>query len=190
MTERRIEYVSLAKLKPAKRNPKEHSPDIEKSLGRFGYAEPILLDERTGRLVAGHGRLKFLRKLKAEDGKVPDGVKVESEDWLIPVVRGWGSKSDKEADAYLLASNQLPSAGGWDEDELKKLMQTADIDLKGIGFSDKDLKRILGEGTSPAEVFSPESSFQIVVTCKNEKQQVELLERLTGEGLEVRALVA
>lgn len=55
-SERRIELMPLGQLQVAKRNPKKHSGDISTSVGRFGYAEPILLDERTGRIVAGHGR--------------------------------------------------------------------------------------------------------------------------------------
>lgn len=68
---RRLEYVPLDELKPAERNPKRHAGDaIQASIGKFGYVEPIVLDERTGRLVAGHGRLEALLA-ERDSGKPP-----------------------------------------------------------------------------------------------------------------------
>ncbi|MBZ5526170.1 MAG: hypothetical protein LAP21_28450 [Acidobacteriia bacterium] len=61
----RVEYLPLTSLKPAKRNPKRHQIDtVLTSMARFGYVAPMVLDERTGRLVAGHGRLESLKKAK------------------------------------------------------------------------------------------------------------------------------
>jgi hypothetical protein len=106
--------MALSALTPAQRNPKKHAlPALRDSIGRFGYVEPIVLDERTGRLVAGHGRAKALSLMKAKGGKPPAGVAEKDGEWLVPVLRGWASRSDQEAEAYLLASNQLTVAGGW-----------------------------------------------------------------------------
>ncbi len=47
------------------RNSKDHDVgEISKSVSRFGFVEPLIIDERTGKLVAGHGRLKTLRALE------------------------------------------------------------------------------------------------------------------------------
>jgi hypothetical protein len=43
--------------------------------------------------------------------------------------------------------------------------------------------------TGPAGPTVPEQWF-VLVTCRDEKQQVELLGRLSGEGLECRALLS
>lgn len=142
----RIESVPLSKLQEAERNPKLHSSDIGVSIGRFGYVEPIVLDERTGRIVAGHGRREALLKLKAEGGTPPNGVKVgKGGEWLVPVMRGWASKDDAEAEAYLIASNKLVEAGGWDEKELASLLEgLADANaLDGIGFTQLDVDELL-----------------------------------------------
>ena len=49
-----VVYLPLSSLKSAKRNPKRHSVDtVLKSIYRFGYAAPVIVDEGTGRLVAG-----------------------------------------------------------------------------------------------------------------------------------------
>ena len=66
-----LEYMPLSSMKPAKRNPKRHQIDtVFESMKRFSYVCPMILDERTKRLVAGHGPLKSLLKAKAE-GKEP-----------------------------------------------------------------------------------------------------------------------
>lgn len=145
MSQRRIELMQLSAIKRARRNPKGHSPSIAKSIERFGYAEPMLLDERTGRLVAGHGRLEALQAAEKAGKKLPSGITANGKGWEAPVVRGWASKNDAEAEAYLLASNQLTTAGEWDDEQLKAML--ADIsstgDVDGLGWSESELERII-----------------------------------------------
>lgn len=157
----RLEHLLLSALTPAQRNPKNHAlPALRDSIGRFGYVEPIVLDERTGRLVAGHGRAKALSLMKAKGGKPLAGVAEKDGEWLVPVMRGWASRSDQEAEAYLLASNQLTVAGGWDEGPLAELVrELADAQaLEGTGFDAEALEKLLGEAagtngnTDPDEV--------------------------------------
>jgi len=161
MTATKLEAMALSALTPAQRNPKKHAlPALRDSIGRFGYVEPIVLDERTGRLVAGHGRAKALSLMKAKGGKPPAGVAERDGEWLVPVLRGWASRSDQEAEAYLLASNQLTAAGGWDEGPLAELVkELADAQaLEGTGFDAEALEELLGEAagakgnTDPDEV--------------------------------------
>src|SRR5258707_9052715 len=82
----RIEYVPLSEVQRWPRNPKLHShDDIATSIERFGFAQPLLLDERTNQLVAGHGRLETLQRLKAEGKEPPERVRKKGDDWLVPV---------------------------------------------------------------------------------------------------------
>jgi len=55
-----IDYQPISDVKGAERNPKQHSPELGSAIDRFGFADGVILDERTGRLVAGHGRLERL----------------------------------------------------------------------------------------------------------------------------------
>lgn len=140
-----LEYLPLTGLQGALRNPKLHSGDIGKSISRFGYVEPIVLDERTQRLVAGHGRRDSLSSMKAAGQAAPSGIRVNGDEWLVPVMRGWASRSDTEAEAYLLASNRLTEVGGWDNNSLVELLQeleAADA-LEGIGFDAAALTELL-----------------------------------------------
>src|SRR3954470_17486384 len=110
-----LDYLPLSELQPAPRNPKRHAiAPLTASVNRFGFTEPIVLDERTQRLVAGHGRRETLMKMRDAGEVPPAGIGSQGGDWLVPVVRGWASKSDKDAEAYLLASNQHVILGGWD----------------------------------------------------------------------------
>lgn len=79
MTEpRRLEYVALEDLLPALRNPKAHDHDaLVRSVLEFGFTAPALLDERTVRLTAGHGRVGAVKTLRDLGAAPPDGVLVE-----------------------------------------------------------------------------------------------------------------
>jgi hypothetical protein len=152
---RRIEYMRLNEIRPAGRNPKRHADTlIGNSIDRFGLAELPLVDERTGRLVAGHGRINRLTA-KQESGEAPpDGIAVDADGtWLVPVVRGWSSRSDVEAESYLLASNQLTTVGGWDNQgvaELLESIQASDPDLAALtGFDADELADLLKAAEPP-----------------------------------------
>src|SRR5687767_10340946 len=101
-----LEYMPLADLQRAPRNPKGHADQlIAESMERHGYVEAVVIDERTGRLVAGHGRLDSLQVRHAAGSEPPEGVVAEGDQWLVPVQRGWSSTSDEQAENYLLTSN-------------------------------------------------------------------------------------
>jgi DNA modification methylase len=147
---RRIEYLPLSSLRGAKRNPKKHADaEVRTSIDRFGYVEPMVLDERTGTLVAGHGRREALSSMREKGDAPPAGVKADGDEWLVPVLRGWESRSDAEAEAYLVASNQLTIAGGWDNKELTALLSDLAAlgpdTLLGTGFDEKSLGELLDE---------------------------------------------
>lgn len=112
---RRIEYMPLADIPRAARNPKEHDlAGIRRSIEAFGCVAAGELDARTGRLVVGHGRLQVLEEIAAAGASPPEGVNVaEDGTWLAPIVRGWAPRSDADAEAYLVANNRLTERGGW-----------------------------------------------------------------------------
>lgn len=139
----RIELLPLGSIQLAASNPKRHDLErIKASLRRFGVAAPALRDERTGTLVAGHGRTIALRELKAagrtEADKVwpPTGVTLAADgEWLVPVACGWASLNDAEAQAYLVTDNRHVELGGWDNDALSSIMQFVGTDLADVaGF--------------------------------------------------------
>jgi len=162
--ELRVEYADLGSLVRAPRNPKEHDVGLLRaSLGRFGFVTPILLDDATGRIVAGHGRLDALQQLKATGGSPPERVRVEDGRWLVPVIRGVAFASPVEAESYLVADNQTTILGGWDEARLADLLAdlAAQQALAGTGFDAADVDALLrdvavanarGEAEPPAHI--------------------------------------
>ncbi|MGN9845885.1 hypothetical protein ACTMTI_47980 [Nonomuraea sp. H19] len=206
---RRIEHMPLPEITRAVRNPKEHDlPAIRKSVEAFGCTLAGELDERTGRLVAGHGRLHILDEMAAEGNSPPEGVKVGDDGtWLVPILRGWTSRSHADAEAYLVAANRLTERGGWDHgmlaDMLTDIGAADEALLAAAGYTNDDLAD-LDElvprdpeqappnpvtGSGPAERVEPPTVWGVVVTCDSEAEQVELLERLSTEGHAVRALM-
>lgn len=139
----------LSDLQPATRNPKLHDhAAIIRSIETFGFTVPVTIDERTGKMVAGHGRLEALLAMQSADKKVPDRIEVDEDGaWLVPVLRGISFASDAEAEAYIIADNKLTMAGGWDDATLAKMMEdtrNASAALAAAtGYSAPEVNRML-----------------------------------------------
>jgi hypothetical protein len=74
--------------------------------------------------------------------------------------------------------------------ELERL-DTTEFDLSLIGFSERELSRLLdglGEGGDADSQTVPES-WVVVVECADEADQVALIERMQAEGRTVRGSI-
>lgn len=147
MTERTIKHVPLASLQGDPKNPKAHAlQTIGESIGRFGYLEPIVVDERTGYIVSGHGRTNALRFAEERGDLPPEGVLIDGDNhWLVPVVTGWSSRSDAEARAALIALNRTTEQGGWQDETLLALLEELalmDDGLLGVGFDEDEIQEL------------------------------------------------
>src|SRR3990167_9289221 len=140
----RLEYIPLSSLRAAQRNPKLHDQQaIHDSYQRFGFVSPILIDEKTQRIVAGHGRLEALLAMKSRGEQAPARIVVKDQDWLVPVIRGLTFESEKEAEADLLAGNQLTIALGFDEKILAEILPDHQMNVTGLGFSQEELQKYI-----------------------------------------------
>jgi hypothetical protein len=143
-----IEYVALSEITKWPRNPKLHAEDaVAASIERFGFVSPLIYDEGTQRLVAGHGRLKALAILKQRGGAPPARINVRADgEWCVPVVRGITFASEEEAEAYVVADNRLVELGGWDHAKLNAILkQSAEISEKALtatGFTQAEAEKI------------------------------------------------
>lgn len=150
-----IEYIRLDRVKMPLRNPKGHDEGgISDSFSRFGFVAPAVMNEVTGRLVAGKGRYDALVGKKMRGEAPPRRVKVDEDGmWMMPVVRV-EFENDAEAEAYLLADNRLTELGGMDDepmllDMLVDLAAEGEEMLRGIGYDGEDIdelwRRLKGE---------------------------------------------
>ncbi|GAA5513621.1 hypothetical protein Dcar01_02365 [Deinococcus carri] len=133
----RIEYLPLDQLARWPGNPKEHAESaIAASISRFGFRDPLAIDEASGRLIAGHGRLSVLERAHAAGHPAPQFVQVREDGmWLVPVTRGASFGSEDEAAAYLVAHNRTGELGGWNDELLGSLLANLDEDLRAVsGF--------------------------------------------------------
>lgn len=133
----KIDYVKIGELRKYSLNPKIHEEkqiqQIAKSIERFGFNNPILIDEKS-EVIAGHGRLLAAKLLKLE---------------TIPVIR-LTYLSEPEKRAYRIADNKLSEIGKWDTDLLKlefseieklalNLEDELNLDITGFDFKEIDV---------------------------------------------------
>lgn len=207
MGERRVAYEPLPQVQRAPRNPRRHDEaGIRSSLSGFGVVDLPVIDERTGRLVSGHGRLDQLLDLHRAGEEAPDGVLVQDGTWLVPVVRGWSSGSDAEAEAYLVATNKISENGGWDTglDEILSGLVSTDWDLATLtGFTAAELEELIADpqpvmvheavpatGATYAETADQEATRAAVVATQIPRAAQGLTEMILVYTEEDRAEVA
>lgn len=133
----KIDYVKIGELREYSSNPKIHEEkqiqQIAKSINKFGFTNPILVDEKS-EIIAGHGRLLAAQLLKLE---------------TIPIIR-LTHLSEAEKRAYRIADNKLSENGRWDTDLLKlefseieklalNLEDELNLDITGFDFKEIDV---------------------------------------------------
>lgn len=133
----------IHELKPHDKNPRTHSKrqveQIAKSIKRFGFVNPVLLD-RDGNILAGHGRIEAAKSLGLT---------------AVPTL-DIGSMSDAERRAYIVADNRLAELAGWDSEllgmEMEAILEAMpDFDIGAIGFDDGELDALLAAAEAPVE---------------------------------------
>lgn len=144
--EMRIEYMPIAQLKKWPTNPKNHDVEaIEASIREFDFIDPLIIDEKSKKMVAGHGRLEVVAEMKRKGEPPPKGINAHSGDWWLPVLRGKSFKSEAQAEAYLLANNRLVETGGWNADLLRPaLLRLKESEfMPAAGWTPKEIEREL-----------------------------------------------
>lgn len=130
----RIEQRPIKDLTPADYNPRKDlkpgDAEYEKlkaSIEQFGYVEPAIFNERTGRIVDGHQRLKVMADLGITTADV--------------VIVDLDETREK---ALNVALNKI--SGEWDEPKLALLiadLQASDFDISLTGFDTDEIEQLL-----------------------------------------------
>lgn len=151
-----IRYEDLDDIVSADNNPKDHDLGVlYQSMQRFGFTNPIIMNESTGKLLAGHGRLQTLQMMKDNGEDAPKRIDVVKdieddriETWYVPVLYGVSIDNVSEAQAYLIADNRLTELGGWKPmdlmDSLTEIIEETG-NLDGTGYDLDDVETILGD---------------------------------------------
>jgi len=125
-----IRKISVEQLLPADYNPrKDLQPGdkeyekLKRSIEQFGYVEPVIWNETTGRVVGGHQRLKVMQAM---------GI-TEIECVVVEL-------SPEKEKALNIALNKI--SGEWDNEKLALLitdLQGVDFDVSLTGFEESEL---------------------------------------------------
>ena len=147
MADAQTALVDVDTLVPHPDNPKGHDLDqLAVSIRRLGFLDPLVVDMRTGLLIAGHGRREALQAMKKAGEDPPAGVAVDDGGgWQVPVYQGWRSADDNEAAAALIALNRLTETGGWQTGPLVDLLdRLAELDggMDGVGYDSDALDEL------------------------------------------------
>tara|TARA_B100000424_G_scaffold192207_1_gene149819 strand:+ start:530 stop:1171 length:642 start_codon:yes stop_codon:yes gene_type:complete len=179
----KVIFTKITEIKEADINVKDHDLGaIHESMNRFGFTSPLLLNEKTGQLVAGHGRLQALLQKKQLKEEAPANIKVDdNDDWYVPVIRGVSFKNEQEAQAYLIADNRLTELGGWNNDELvkelEKLAEQSSLDGTGFDLSNmQELYDDLQQGVEEAAESIPTTKLKYELEFDDETQQAIFFE--------------
>src|SRR5947209_17292070 len=191
--------VSIDEIKPHKRNYRQHPESQISQLGashsRFGQFRSCVLWERPNGeyiTVAGHGIIEAMKR---------NGVTSIRAD-VLP-----SSTPQEEIDAILIADNLHAQSAQDDTELLVSLLQEqrdAGFDLASLGTDEESLRQMLeslgdellgsSNGDKMSEPGDAETSdvaeqWGIIVECRSEEEQLELLERFQEENISCRALV-
>lgn len=121
--------IKIADLVPYANNPrmvKKAVEAVKNSLMKFGYLNPIIVNEDNV-ILAGHTRLMALEDIGTDE---VDCV----------VVRGLSEAKQK---AFRIADNRTAEFAEWDHDKLKEEMKAAgQIDWSLFGFKKKEIDQL------------------------------------------------
>jgi hypothetical protein len=130
-----VDIRPIKGIKTAKYNPRKISDQalesLKQSIERFGFVDPVIVNDRTGVLVGGHQRLKAAKALGLDS---------------VPVV---GVNLDEgEEKALNVALNKI--SGEWDLDLLRGVLedvQSSGLNLSLTGFSELEIDSLLSDAT-------------------------------------------
>jgi hypothetical protein len=189
-----LDWRALDTLVPYARNARTHSEaqvaQIAASIEEFGFAAPVLADERG--IVAGHGRVLAARRLH-ENGRairLPNGTVLPA--GFVPVLdcSGW---SEAQRRAYVIADNKLAEHAGWDASLLRlelEDLEAEEFDTSVLAFGDDELADVVfGDwGASESALRYVPSVTAPVYTPKGDKPALAELADLTKSDALVQAI--
>ena len=176
-------YEDPTTLVPWAENPRTNQKieGVAALIQKVGFGAPIVAQAGTRRIIAGHTRFYAAKKLGLTEVPVR----------FVDV---------NDHDAGLMALGDNNHDGDWDMPMLGMLLDDYEIEESHLaGFDDADLADIIKSmDTAPAQVPVEENEdrppdevpqeYAVLIECRDEAHQTELLEFCLREGWECRAL--
>lgn len=157
---------------------------LKKSIENFGYAEPIIWNEKTGMIVSGHQRFQVMKDIAEKEGKPLTTVQV------VKV-----SMDESKQDGFMIAVNKI--TGLWDEEKLSALLKDLDEeDRLNTGFDDYEIATLLDDNSIQDFTFDAEeedeahirksSGYAVTIVCNNDIEEEWLRNLLQVDELKHR----
>lgn len=184
-------------------NPKEHNlPLLIELMQEHGFRDFPTLDELTGKLVEGNGRIEALEGMKRDGLEPPNQVGLRADgEWLVPIIRGMHFGTQERAQAYVLANNRASEAGGYNASRLADVLSQRRAmrdGLRGTGYDRKSAEKMIIASWRDGDEKKSRGGrarreglkYSIIVECADEDVQAQLLERLEKDGLKCKPLIS
>lgn len=148
-----LKYIPLAEAKPFEGNPKRHDVErLKDSMRRYGYADPVIINQANGMLLAGHGRIAALSEMREAGDPPPRNVQSKDGEWFVPAIISGMALEGEEHAAFLLDANLSTMSGiplhhqmeaFWDEQAAGLLAHLYEAEAAPIFVEDEDLHEVL-----------------------------------------------
>ncbi len=152
-----IEWVPLNSVRLNPENPRHNEEAVEpvmRSIARFGFRVPIVVNRRTNVIEAGNTRWKAAKRMGLTE---------------IPVI--FADDDELTALAFALADNKTGEIARWDEPSLAGLLNrlAAEDQLAASGFNDDDLSGLLAR-LDAEEMQGREETFDVATALEAEPE--------------------
>lgn len=170
-----IELVDIDSIVPNPKNANRHSIEqikrLEKLIKYQGFRNPLIVSNRTGFLVVGHGRLEAAKNLGIEK---------------LPVIKQ-DFESEAQEYAYLVSDNEIARWAELDKqavyDEIEKMPE---LNIELLAIEDFNLEKENKKEDKPVNL---SFEYKLEIDCNDEEQQNYLMGELQDRGFQVRVLL-
>jgi len=162
---------------------------LDASLRDLGAGRSVLID-RKGRIIAGNKTIGAALGSKTMDQEV---IVVKTDGTQIVAVQrtDLDLEKDSKAKALAIADNRVSELDlAWDKDVLAQMAHESNL---SPFFTEKELRKMgvgLADGEGGGVAPDMPVIFSVIVDCKGEKAQNDLLTRLEKEGYSCRLLIS
>jgi len=167
--------VEIGSVRPHPKNVRQGDIGaISESLKAHGQYRSIVVQRSTGHILAGNHTWKAAKAL------------------------GWSHISthfidcdDEQAMRILLADNRANDLATYDQSALATVLaelNATDLGLAGTLYDGDALDDVIKDMNNDGLPISFDSKYEVIIECSDEQMQADILERLNGEGLTVRAV--
>jgi ParB-like chromosome segregation protein Spo0J len=173
--------IAVDQMRLDPRNARKHSDEnlraIEGSLRTFGQLKPVVVNQETGEIEAGNGTYLAARRL------------------------GWSHlaavlvRHDPAAHrGFALADNRTAELAEWDDAMLAAALADVQQEIPEL-YEELLLADLVaadaitaGRGKGKKRTTPEAETWSVLIKCRTEAEQCELIDRLSTEGLDCRAL--